>query len=244
MSSKKRDLTTDQFTRISTSQSESETSSATDWKPGRMTNEVSESKSSNSMKAAQLRIMKLEWQLNLTRMTASNSQQTRIQLIHNKVTEFKQELAFKSLTIIFKLEESSNYDIWQDKALIQTLAIKAKNILQNFKKTCSDSTTNPEDRWIWKIKNETIFNILLDELKSTVRQIIKSWIDENKKNAAELWQMLKTEYRIHVVDKWFELLCKFTFILMNTYNNDVQMFISDFRKICNKLKMMKYNLSD
>ena len=28
------------------------------------------------------------------------------------------------------------------------------------------------------------------------------------------------------------------------YNNNVQTFISDFREICNKLKMMKYNLSD
>src|SRR5204863_9209533 len=74
--------------------------------------------------------------------------------------------------------------------------------------------------------------------------MIKSWIDKDKKNTAELWQTLKTEYRIHAADKQFELLCKFTFILMNMYNNDIQTFISDFREICNKLKMIKYDLSD
>ena len=112
---KQRDLTTSQFARTSTPQPESETPPATEQKSiSRMTeqsNSVSESSSSNqnSMKAAQFRIIKLKQELQLTR-TASTSQ-TKIQLIHDKVTEFKQELAFKSLTIIFKLEESSNYDI-------------------------------------------------------------------------------------------------------------------------------------
>ena len=100
----------------------------------------------NPMEAAWLRIIELKQQLDLARMSASNPQQMGIQLIHNKVAEFKQELAFKSLTIIFKLEESLNYDVWQDEALIQTLAIKAKDILQNFKMTCSESTMNSEDR--------------------------------------------------------------------------------------------------
>ena len=173
MSLKQRDPTTGQFARTPTSQPELEMSPATEWKPGVMaeSSSASEGGSSNHdpMKAARLRIIELEHQLDLVRMLASNSQQMRIWLIHDKVAEFKQELAFKSLMIIFKLEESSNYNIWQDEALTQTLVIKAKNILWNFEKTCSESIMNSEDRWIWKIKNETLFDILLDKLKSMIR---------------------------------------------------------------------------
>ena len=152
MSFKQRDPTTDWFARTSTPQPELKTSPATEWKSidrmAEQSSSASEDDSSNqdSMKAAQLRIIKLKWELQLVR-TVSTSQ-TEIWLIHDKVIEFKWELAFKNLMIIFKLEESSNYDVWQDKALIQILAIKAKNILWNFKMTCSESTMNSEDRWI------------------------------------------------------------------------------------------------
>ena len=150
MSPKQRDPTTSQFARTPTPQSELKTSPATEQKPGVITESSSASEGGSSnhnpMKAAWLRIIELKQQLDLARMSASNPQQMGIQLIHNKVAEFKQELAFKSLTIIFKLEESLNYDVWQDEALIQTLAIKAKDILQNFKMTCSESTMNSEDR--------------------------------------------------------------------------------------------------
>ena len=129
-------------------------------------------------------------------------------------------------------------------ALTQALAIKAKDILQKLELTCPDSITDPEDKKIWEIKNKTMFDILLDELKPVIQQLVKSKINENQKNAAKLWQALEIEYRIHAADKRFELVWKFTAISMDMYDNNVQAYIVDFREICNKLKMMKFDIPE
>ena len=75
------------------------------------------------------------------------------------MARFEREVASKSLTITFKLEDSTNYDAWRDEALTQALAIKAKDILQKLELTCPDSITDPEDKKIWEIKNKTMFDI-------------------------------------------------------------------------------------
>ena len=155
----------------------------------------------DEIEAARLRIRELELQLQIAQLNASNNQQTGIRLIHDKMARFEREVVSKSLTITFKLEGSTNYNAWRDKALTQALAIKAKDILQKLELTCPDSITDPEDKKIWEIKNETMFDILLGGLKPAVRQLVKSRIDEDQKNAAELWQALETEYRIHAADK-------------------------------------------
>src|SRR5205809_2424301 len=55
--------------------------------------------------------------------------QNPIQLVHDKVADFKKEVTTKNLKLAFKLDGSSNYDSWRDEALTQALAIKAKSIL-------------------------------------------------------------------------------------------------------------------
>ena len=65
----------------------------------------------------------------------------------------------------------------------------------------SNTITNSKDRQIWKIKNKKMFNILLNSLKLIIKQVIKSWINKDKKNTAELWQALETKYRIYITNK-------------------------------------------
>ena len=84
--------------------------------------------------------------------------------------------------------------------------------------------------------------MLLTALKLAIWQVIKSWINEDEKNAAELWSILETEYRMHAADVWLNLIRKFTTISMNSYNKNVQAYISNFRDICGKLKNMKLNI--
>ena len=100
----------------------------------------------------------------------------------------------------------SNYKSWKNKVLIQALEIKTKSILKNIKISSSDNLISNNDKLIWKIKNKTLFNMLLSALKSTVKQIIKNRINKDNKNAAKLWTALKTEYKIHAADTRFELV--------------------------------------
>ena len=83
----------------------------------------------------------------------------------------------------------------------------------------------------------------MTELKSDICQNIKLWIDDDEKNAAELWTALKAEYRTHASDFRFKLFNKLSFILMNIYDNDIQDYIADFHDILEKLKTMKYELN-
>ncbi len=57
------------------------------------------------------------------------------------VHDFKKKIATKSLKLSFKLNDI-NYNFWCDKALIQILSIKIKDILNNRETECSDLTNN------------------------------------------------------------------------------------------------------
>jgi len=46
--------------------------------------------------------------------------------------------------------------------------------------------------------------MLLAGVKPAIRQIIKARIDEDQKNAAELWIAAETEYRMHAADTRME----------------------------------------
>ena len=125
---------------------------------------------------------------------------------------------------------------------MQALAIEMKSIFKNNEVDASDNLVD-DDRLIWQIKSKILFDMLLSVLKSMIRQIIKNWIDENSKNAAELWTALETEYKTHTADTRLELVQKFSTISMNDYNKDVQTYISDFQNICEKLKTMKFKIN-
>ena len=118
-----------------------------------------------------------------------------------------------------------------------------KHILSNKKLICPADLKN-DDRRIWQVKNEAVFDILFTMINIIICHTIKKQIDVNQKNNAELWIILKAEYQIHVADIWFNLLRKFITILINAYNNDVQTYIFEFHNICNKLKNMNYEMSN
>jgi hypothetical protein len=46
--------------------------------------------------------------------------------------------------------------------------------------------TDDDERKIWEVKSEVIFDLLLAGTKPAIRQTIKARIDEDEKNAAEL----------------------------------------------------------
>src|SRR5215471_3446979 len=116
----------------------------------------------------QLRLAELN-QANPNSNTTPNPSQTSIQIVHDKVADFRKEVTAKNLKMTFKLEGSSNYDNWRDEALTQALAIKAKDILKNKELTCPDDLMD-NDRRIWEIKQEAIFDMLLAGLKPAIRQ--------------------------------------------------------------------------
>ncbi len=160
-----------------------------------------------------------------------NSDQNHI--VHN----FKKKIITKNSKLLFKFN-NINYNFWCDKVLIQILSIKIKNIFNNRKTECSDLTDN--NIKIWEIKNKTVFNMLFSSFKFFIYQIIKNQIDKNQKNATEFWIIFETEYRIHTANYWMQLIKKFRIISMNSYDKNVQIYISDFHNIYNKLKNMSF----
>ena len=86
--------------------------------------------------------------------------------------------------------------------------------------------------------------MLISGLKPEIHLNIKLRINDNKKNVAKLWTALETKYKTHVSDFRLELSRKLSSILMNTYNNNIQDYIADFRDILGKLKSMKYELNN
>jgi Reverse transcriptase (RNA-dependent DNA polymerase) len=181
-------------------------------------------------------------QLQIEQAKAANSTPAAIQITQreNRVAGFKKEVTSKNLKMSFKLEGSNNYESWRDEALTQALAIKAKHTLINKETTCPADITDDDERKIWEVKSETIFDILLAGLKPAIRQIVKGRINEDNKNAAELWTALETEYRIHAADTRMELVRKFATATIDGHN--IQSYISQFRDTCGRLKHMGFEI--
>jgi hypothetical protein len=190
----------------------------------------------------ELEMAKLQLQMAQANAANSNLNPAAIQITQreNKVADFKKEVVSKNLKTSFKLEGSNNYEAWRDEALTQALNIKAKHILNNKETICPENITDNDERGIWEVKNETIFDLLLAGTKPAIRQTIKARIDEDKKNAAELWIALDTEYRIHAADTRMELVRKFATASIDA--NNVQIYISQFRDTCGKLEHMGFQI--
>src|SRR5205085_1206243 len=54
--------------------------------------------------------------------------------------------------------------------------------------------------------------------------------------------ILEAEYKVHTANHQMQLIKKFRIISMNSYDKDVQVYISDFHDIYNKLKNMSYTI--
>ena len=149
----------------------------------------------------------MQLQITEVKTKTSSTNLNSIQIIYkeNKIADFWKKIVIWNLRLTFKFKEFNNYKSWWDEVLMQALIIETKSILKNNEINTSDNLVN-EDRLIWQIKNKILFNMLLSALKSTVHQIIKDWINENNKNAAELWTVLKTEYKTHITDTRLELI--------------------------------------
>ena len=201
---------------------------------------------------AKLRVQALQLELQTKRLAAGldpspdpppQSSTPPVQFVRfdDRVNDYRKEVASKNPRLTFKLEGPQNYDAWREEAFAKTLTIRAKHILSNKELTCPADLTD-DDRRIWQVKSEAVFDILFTMINTTIRHTIKGRIDVDQKNGAELWIALEAEYRIHAADTRFDLLRKFTTISIDAHNNDVQAYISEFRNICNKLKNMNYEM--
>jgi hypothetical protein len=192
----------------------------------------------------ELEMARLQLQIEQTKAKAGTGIMTpaafNITQKEDKVASFKKEVVAKGLRTSFRLEGSSNYESWRDEALTQALAIKAKHILINGERVCPATITDDDEKKIWEVKSEALFDMLLAGTKPTIRQNIKAKINEDDKNAAELWTAIETEYRIHAADTRMELLHKFATAAIE--GNNIQQYISQFRDICGRLKHMGYEV--
>src|SRR6266487_4061453 len=161
----------------------------------------------------------------------------------DKVDTFHKYVASRAPKLTFKLEGQSNYNNWRDEALTQAHSIEAKAILKDRQRSPPTNLFN-NDLEVWHLKNTAVYDMLMTGLKSDIRQNIKLRIDDDEKNAAELWIALEAEYRAHASDLRLELSNKLSSISMDTYGTDIRGYIADFRDILGKLKAMKYELSE
>jgi hypothetical protein len=194
------------------------------------------------IRAMQHELEMAKLQLQIEQAKAGNTTPAAINITQreDKVASFKKEVVAKSLKTSFKLEGSTNYESWRDEALTQALAIKAKHILINKEVDCPATITDDDEKKIWEVKSEMLFDILLAGVKPAIRQTIKARIIEDNKNAAELWAAIETEYRLHAADTRMELMHKFATVTIE--DNNIQQYISQFRDICGKLKHMGFEI--
>ena len=117
------------------------------------------------MTQLQLQIMKVKAKTSVLMNLSS------IQIVYkeNKIVNFWKEIFNWNSKLIFKLKEFNNYESWRDEALIQALEIKMKSILRNIEISFSDSLISDDDKLIWEIKSEILFDMLLSALKSMIR---------------------------------------------------------------------------
>ena len=203
---------------------------------------------------AKLRVQQLQLELQAQRLAASlnsisdsfQSSTLLVQFIQfdNRINNYRKEVTFKNSRLTFKLEETQNYDVWQEEVFVKTLTIHTKHILKNKKLICPADLIEDDDKRIWQVKSKAVFDILFTMINISIHHTIKRWIDVDQKNSAELWIALKAEYQIHAVNIQFNLLRKFITISIDAHNNDIQIYIFKFHNICNKLKNMNYEISN
>lgn len=145
-----------------------------------------ENEAEERVRQHELEIAKLQLQIAQANAAKINPAAIQITQREDKVASFKKEVASKNLRMSFKLEGSNNYEAWRDEALTQALAIKAKHTLVNKETTCPADITDDDEKKIWEVKSEVIFDTLLAGVKPAIRQTIKTRINEDQKNAAEL----------------------------------------------------------
>ena len=205
------------------------------------------------IKLIKLRVQQFQLKLQIKKLAASlnsilNSSQSTfsVQFIwfDDRVNNYKKKVTSKNSRLIFKLKKIQNYDVWQEKIFVKTFTIHMKYILSNKKLICSVDLTESDDRKIWQVKNKAVFDIFFTIINISIHYTIKKQIDVDQKNDTELWIILKAEYWIHAADIWFDLLRKFIIISINAHNNDIQIYISEFCNICNKLKNINYEMSN
>jgi hypothetical protein len=105
---------------------------------------------------------------------------------------------------------------------------------------CPAGITDDDERKIWEVKSEALFDMLLAGVKLAIRQIIKARINEDDKSAIELWIAIETEYRIHAADTRMEFMRKFT--TADIDGNNIQQYISQFRDTCGRFKQMGFEI--
>src|SRR5579859_3097982 len=132
-------------------------------------------------RARQHELKMAELQLKIAQANAGNTPTAPFQMIQreDKVASFKKEVAAKNLRTSFKLEGLTNYESWRDEALTQALAIEAKHVLINKEITCPADITDDDEKKIWEIKSKSLFDMLLNGVKPTIRHTIKARINED-----------------------------------------------------------------
>jgi hypothetical protein len=79
----------------------------------------------------ELEMARLQLQIEQAKAANTMPAAINITLHEDEIAIFKKEVAAKGLKAFFKLEGSTNYESWRDKAFTQVLAIKARHTLTN-----------------------------------------------------------------------------------------------------------------
>ena len=130
-----------------------------------------------------LRVQQLQLKLHIKRLAVSlNSISDSHQLstspvqfiwFDDRINDYRKEVTFKNSRLTFKLEETQNYNAWWEEIFVKILTIHVKHILDNKKLICSADLTDDNDRKIWQVKNETVFDILFTMINITICHTIK-----------------------------------------------------------------------
>lgn len=163
---------------------------------------------------------------------ASQSPAPQLPQANSRLTDLKKDA--RNLSVVFKLEGSSNYDSWKEEILAGALDIDAMEILQDPQLKCPSE--NPLDVEMWEVRSKALFRIILGSLKSSIKESIRRVITEVDKNGAEIWIALENEYGAYRADTRDDLGNRFMNISIDSHKKDVVKYIAAFRKIVEKLK--------
>ena len=99
----------------------------------------------------ELQIKRLIVSLNFSSNSSSQSSTFSVQFVwfDDRVNDYRKEVTSKNSRLTFKLEESQNYDVWQEEVFVKILTIHMKHILSNKKLICSADLTDDDDKRIW-----------------------------------------------------------------------------------------------
>ena len=89
-----------------------------------------------------------------------------------------------------------------------------------------------------------MFKLILNSFKSAIKESICEQINENDFNEVKIWIALKNKYSQFKINLKQQYTVKLFKINMKNYENNVLKYITIFCHLTEKLKILKFNLTD